>query len=253
MPKRIAICFFLVACAGLSCAIHRAVNSSIAPLGVPLRGMVLFPDGTPAAGAIVKAESDCPKNGFTLVNDAVVTSDGSFMIPSFDDMCARVRFTASYPSEYWLPTGQPMFCLAAAGTSPEVEIGDRPVDPVSVILGVQGGEVEIRVFDTSSNRFVFGGLYVRPLCGDEGKGRTSMGTATAKDGGPSRHLLPAGRYRVQLDQFRCNGKVYFPATPPGVEFEVTAAHLTPAVIRVDLSQVDTKSSYDNVEARRCSN
>src|SRR5881296_2794750 len=117
---RNALVLLVVSCLG--CASIHANGAKVAPVGVPMRGQVLYPDGTPAVGATVVAVTACPEDTAHFVNDVKTGADGSFSIASFDPTCGRVRFTAEHRERYWLKTGDNIFYPSTNGTTPEVDI-----------------------------------------------------------------------------------------------------------------------------------
>ena len=231
----------------VACATIRATDDAI-PTGVPLRGRVLYPDGSPAAGATVRATTACENQRVGFVKDAVTDEEGTFDIPSFDSRCGTFRFTAEKRESFWLRTGTEVFYPRENGTSPEVTLASvLPPDPITVQLDQRGGELELRVWDESAEAFVRAGLDIE--CPETWCG--AMSTATGEGGAPDTVFLPARRYRVALHWYLCGSKTYFPETGPDLMVEVTEGQRQSAVLEVDIATIPAISSYDNFDGAPC--
>ena len=118
-----------------------------------------------------------------------------------------------------------------------------------VRLGDQGGEVRIRIWDHRTNRFIHATLgLVRTGVGERDFG--AMTTATAEDGAGTVVFLPAGSYRVALEQYPCGAKTYF-ASEAEFNLEVPAGQRLAKVISVDTSSLKAIESSDNLNGKRC--
>jgi len=181
----------------------------------PLRGNVVFLDGTAAQGAKVRASAIC--NGVSLVQDATTAQDGSFSFPLFhreipdgsDAACTQYRFGASKQEDFWLPSDTRVF----TGVEPIVPTVNLPISfplqPVQIVLRVRGGEVSFRVWEVSTGRFVGAGL---DLDGKaiEGKKLGAMLLATGEDGSEDTLLLPPGEYTVKVSAYPARQTMYCP-------------------------------------------
>src|SRR5713101_4618118 len=123
----------------VACASTPSGHLESVPLGIPLRGQVLYPDGRPAPGATVRAETVCVDSTAHFVDEAITGTDGTFEIRSFDAYCGQVRFSAEYRGAFWLKTGKEVFYPGPNGTTPEVDIRNAsPPQPVNIVLGSRG-------------------------------------------------------------------------------------------------------------------
>lgn len=226
-------------------------NESVsAQEGMPLRGVVLFPTGAPAAGATVNAITACDGPGYRLVSQAT-TADGTFSIAPFGEDCRRYRFTANKRSDFWLETGEDVFYGGQNGTSPTIDLSSAPApNPIIVRLGQQGGRVVFRVWDTATNQFIYAelGIEHQPI---EHKRLGSMETATGKDGSANRLLLPSGEYVASVITYRCRDKQYWSATQPLFPFNVVARETTERKIVIDVRQIASVKTYANPSGNKC--
>lgn len=227
------------------CAHRRQPELGQVPLGIPVEGRVIYPDGSGATGATVRATTVCPGRTIHLTTTAVAGDDGRFSIDSFDSTCEKVEFSASYEDEFWLDTDR---LRTGRQKGPIIEVGESgPVGPIVVQLGERGGVVELSVFDEDTQRFIYGALSIHSIDHDA----IIMGTATGDRGEAHSILLPIGEYEVRLSRFHCGKKTYFTADEPTVRFFIEEGARTAAQISVSVTALDTKPSYDNWEAKRC--
>jgi hypothetical protein len=213
-------------------------------MGIPLRGRVIFPDGTPAVAATVVATTICETAGVHFVTDTQTSDDGSYVIPSFDSSCGHVRFTAEKREDFWLKTGKYVFYPRSNGTTPEVSLlGTVPPDPVTIQLDLRGGELEFRVWDAATNRHIHAGLMIE--CPGEWCG--AMSTATGKDGTAHTVFVPARRYRLSLNRYMCGSKTYFPDGGPSMIIDVHEGERQSALVEVDVTAIPD----DNPKGELC--
>ena len=217
------------------------------PAGVQLRGTVLLPDGTPASGADVLVQSTCERTSRRVVTDET----GSFTITTFSPDCVDYGFKAQLKREMWLPTGNDVFYVGSNGTSPTLHLEPgRTPDPVVIRMGEQGGEAQLQVHDSATGSYLEAGITLMR----RGREREATGMAqfvVSPEEGGSIRLLPVGRYRVEVDRYRCGDKYIWLAEPVRVDFDVTARERQRVVVTLDSRTVDVKSSYDNLAADRC--
>jgi hypothetical protein len=221
------------------------------PRGIPLRGRVLYPDGSPASGANVRAETICRDSSVHFVADAVTDLDGGFVVASFDPFCGEVRFTAEYRSAFWLRTGEQVFYAGQNGTTPEIDLkSGMPPEPVTIRLEARGGAVELRVWDEATRRFIQAGLIIgRSLT--EGRPGGGMSIATGKDGSSHTLFLPIGIYTVSLWYYPCGIKTYFASEKPEDTFEIVPTERISKTLTVNTFELGASSSYDNPGGEKC--
>ncbi len=240
----LTIAITLVGCTSIQSAERRAV-----PLGVPMRGQVAYPDGSPSVGATVVATTVCQDDLSHLVQKTLTATDGSFVIESFDNGCGKVRFTAEKRDGFWLRTGSDPFYSSPNGTAPEVSVtSEIPPAPVKIHLDRRGGELELRVWDTGAERYIKAGIMVDcpgAWCG-------AMSTATVADGELYTVFLPPRQYRVSINWYYCGSKTYFPDNkPPSITIDVVEGELRTATLMVDVKAIQARSSYDNPNGAQC--
>ena len=246
---RNAVVLLVVSCLG--CASIRADGAKPVPFGIPMRGQVLYPDGTPAIGATVVAATVCPEDRAHFVKDVKTGDDGSFSIASFDPRCGHVRFTAEHRGGYWLKTGDDVFYPSTNGTTPQVNISDEsPPPPVTIFLGARGGETEFQVWDEATDRFIYAGLDIErePV---NGRRFGSISIATGDDGSSHTRLLPEGQYRVSVTRYPCGTKTFFVATRVWESFEVTPGQKAVKRLVVNTLNINASHSYDNPSGQKC--
>lgn len=235
--------------------VHNEIHtiSAKAQTGIPIEGRVVYPDGTGAGGANVVAVSNCANTSVHLVQETITSSDGKFLIKSFDPTCNRYKFSTSQSETFWLPTGDEFFYLAPNGTTPTIELMPGKM-PAFILLGLEqrGGKVELRVFDKKTGAFIYAGFSIHrePVPNKTFDGGMSDATG---DGGSSHTLfLPPGNYVAGIDRFKCRGKNYFSAKPQKFKFTVKAGMREAMTMNVNIANIQTKSSYDNPGAELCS-
>ena len=241
-------------CLALACATIRQSNhrpGEVAPLGIPLRGLVIFNDGTPAAGATVTVSSACKNQLISLADDVMTDRDGHFKVNSFDSGCGTYSFKARDSARFWLPTGDGVFYMQPNGTEPQLSVSEGQVpDPVTLTLGLRGGELEFRVFDRASGSFIGATLDIsRPPV--QGRSFGAMSIATGRDGSSHTVLLPVGQFVVTVFEFPCGSKTYFARNPPEVMVEVVEGQRVSSTVEIDVRALDTRESYDNWTGQRC--
>ncbi len=203
----------------------------------PLRGRVVFSDGTPAAQATVTATTICnddPSYDVHISHSEVKTTaaDGTFSFSVFDPPCNRYRFSASKPADYWLASDDSLF----TGTPPVIPIIDlsssAPSQSVQFVLNMRGGEVSLRVWDVATERFVHAefSLNRKPI---EGKQFGSIMTATGDDGLANTKLLPPGEYTVTVSAYPFRKGTYCPVLAPVTSFVVVAGTHLEETIKID--------------------
>jgi hypothetical protein len=218
-----------------------------------LRGTVAFPDGTPVQEATVTATTIC-ENGeavYRLVKQATTTPEGTFSIPAFGGGCNQYRLTAGREADFWIETGDCVFCGGPNGTPPTVNLSAASApETITIVLGQRGGAVDFRVWDAATARFIRAMLRIdhTPV---EGKTFGSMEIATGKDGSPDRLLLPPGEYVASVLQYQCGTKEYWAAAPPQFSFEVTSGNKQDAQISADVRTIKSLKTYANPRGRKC--
>lgn len=206
-----------------------------------LHGKVVFPDGTPAAEATVRATTVCNDDPSYDVHishsqERTTAEDGTFSFPVFDPDCNRYRFTANKQADYWLPSDISVF----TGVPPIVSIiefsSSAPSQPVHIVLGIRGGKLEIRVWDVATNRFIRAGLYIdrKPVAG---KHFGSVQTETGTDGSAITELVPPGEYTVTVMSYLCGKDEYWTSNGPVSSFVVGSGTLLKETIRIDVRNI----------------
>jgi hypothetical protein len=218
-----------------------------------LRGTVLFPDGTPAHEATVTATTACEngEGGYRLARQATTTPEGTFSIPPFGEGCNQYRLTAGKAADFWIETGDCVFCGAPNGMPPTVNLSAASApEPITIVLGQRGGTTDFRVWDAATARFMRAMLRIdhKPV---EGKTFGSMDIATGKDGSADTLLLPPGEYVASVLQYQCGTKEYWAAVPPQFSFEVTAGNKQEPKISVDVRTIKSSKTYANPHGRKC--
>ncbi len=178
--------------------------------------MVAFPDGTPVQGATVTATTICEsrEGGYRLVKQATTTPEGTFSIPAFGGGCNQYRLTAGRRADFWIETGDCVFCGGPNGKSPTVNLSAASAPkPVTIVLGQRGGAIDFRVWDAATARFIPAMLSIDHKA-VEGKTFGSMDIATGEDGSADTLLLPPGEYVASVLQYQCGTKEYWAAVRP---------------------------------------
>ena len=219
------------------------------PTRVPLRGQVLYPDGTPAAGAKVEAESICADSLVHIVGNTVSDSKGLFVFTSFDSSCGQYRFMAEKRDAFWLKTGKGVFYPHPNGTAPEIHVVDgTPAEPIFIEFELRGAELEIAVWDEFLGRRIKAGLDV--ACPETWCG--AMGIATGEDGQAHTIFVPARRYKVTLNSYPCGPKKYFADDGPSITIDAVEGQRRTVELRINTRLLRARSSYDNVKGETCS-
>jgi hypothetical protein len=227
-----------------------------------LRGTVWFPDGTPVPGATVTATTVCESGeaGISLVKKATTTPEGTFSIAAFGERCHQYRLTANKREDFWLETGgtvEPgnmaaVFYVSPNGTSPTVDLSSitSPPQPITIMLGLRGGWVDFKVWDTATGRFIYAELSIerKPT---EAKKFGSLQIATGKDGSADTVLLPPAEYVASILQYQCGTKEYWAAAPPQFSFEVTAGNKQEPKIELDVRTIKSLKTYANPDGKKC--
>ena len=227
-----------------------------------LRGTVSFPDGTPVPGATVTATTVCDSGeaGVSLVKKATTTPEATFSIAAFGEGCHQYRLTANKREDFWLETGDShsrsgaaaAFYVGPNGTSPTVDLpsATSSPQPITIVLGLRGGWVDIRVWDTAASRFIYAELLIerKPI---EGKKFGSVQIATGKDGSADTLLLPPAEYVASVLQYQCGTKEYWAAVPPQFPFEVTAGNKQEPKIELDIRTMKSSKTYANPHGKKC--
>jgi hypothetical protein len=234
--RKHAVCAYLALCLLILCLRPAAIGAQTEK-AQPLRGRVVFSDGTPAAQATVRAMTICnddPSYDVHISHSFVETTaeDGTFFFPALDPECNRYRVSASKPSDYWLASDDPVF----TGTPPVAPIinlsSSAPTQPTQIVLNVQGGEVSFRVWDVATGRFVHAGFDInrKPV---EGKKFGSIMTATGEDGSATTELLPPGEYTVAVSSYPFRKDAYCPVLAPFMSFVAVVGTRLEETIKID--------------------
>lgn len=226
--------------------------------GQPLRGKVVFSDGTAARGAKVEVSEIC--DGLTLSQHTTTAEDGSFSFPLFhgnmldpthgDDGCKEYRFRASRREDCWIPSDENVFS-GVAPTVPTVDLRvGLPAQPVQIVLSIRGGEVSFRVWDVATGRFVRSELDLdrKPV---EGKKFGSMMFATGEDGSADAILLPPGEYTVEVESYPCGTNEYWAARGPVRSFVVEPAKHVEEIVEIDVRNIKPSRTYDGRRLKNC--
>jgi hypothetical protein len=217
-----------------------------------ISGTVRYPGGSPIAEATVYAVTDCQDMGFNLVQEVKTSTDGSFYVsPFLEANCDRVRLKAKKVEDLWLETGRDVFYEGDNGTAPVINAA-RAGAPTNadITLGKQGAQVNFRVWDKATARFIWAELYIErtPVRGAK---FGSMQIATGRDGSPDTLLLPAGQCKVTVQRYACKGADYFTASQPAQCLTVGAGQRVAEDISVDVRLIQPVKSYNNPHARPC--
>lgn len=222
----------------------------ISSLAGHISGVVLFPDGAPASGAIVEAVTACPEDHVNFVQKVTTAEDGKFNIPPFfQNDCKRVRLSAR--KGLWLKTGHNVFYGKQIGTTPIVELPESGFPQRTEIrLGELGGSVDFRVWDKATQRFIWAELSINraPITGLK---FGSMMIATGRDGSADTLILPAGTYEVSVDQFACKDRDYFARTPVRETVKVEAGKSITKDISLDVRSMQPRKTYNNPRGAFC--
>jgi hypothetical protein len=228
------------------------VGLAAAQKNVPLTGgvfgVVRYPDGSPSPHARVSASTKCEDDLVTRLNIVKTASDGSFYVPPFlSSHCNRILLRAEKREDFWLRTGRELFYEGDNGTTPEVD-APRTGKPVltEINLGKQGGMVNIRVRDISSDRFIWAELRLERVPAPEAAFNAMDITTNSSD-----VLLPAAQYNVFLESYSCHGKNYF---TDGVSLEpltVKAAERITKDYSIDLRAIKPRRSSENPKGEPC--
>jgi len=193
----------------------------------------------------------CERAPFQLVQETKTAADGSFNLQFVDAECKRIRLSASKIDEFWLKTGMDVFYTKENGTAPVIEATETGSPAEAVItLGERRGLVQFRVWDKATERFIYAEVYLARLPVPGAK-FGSMLFATGKDGSPDTLFLPEGEYEFSVEQYACNGKVYFAANPLKETFKVEAGRPLSKDFSLDVRQIRPQSSYDNPRGKPC--
>jgi hypothetical protein len=223
-----------------------------------LRGMVVFTDGTPVPNAKVRAFAKC--DGLTLSQDTTTAADGSFSFPVFhrlatnpaysDSDCNQYRFRASKKEDFWLASDDNIF-TEVTPTIPTIDLPLRlPSQPVQIVLSIRGGEVNFRVWDVATGKFVQAMLYLerKPV---EGK---KFGSVEWKTSGISLgdvKLLPPGEYIASVQSFPCGANEYLTVSGPSRSFFVESATRLEETITIDVRNIKPLPTYDGHRRKNC--
>lgn len=227
-------------------------NSARAQTGVLIEGRVVYPNGSPAGGAHVEAQTVCANTSTHLVQETTANCDGKFSIKSFDPTCNKYKFSVSHRETFYLPTGDNIFYIDTNGATPTIELVSGQVfAPIVLRLEQRGGEVVLSVFDEKTQSFIYAGLSIdrEPVANKTFGGGISI--ATGDDGSSHTLFLPPGDYTVTVDRYMCHGKSYVAARPPIFKFSIKAGMREALTLKVNIAEIETTSSYDNVKAAPC--
>jgi hypothetical protein len=250
---RLGILFVLIfsSCAGMLLISDFGRAPSFGFEGIPIRGRVVYPDGTSASGAKVIVRTLCEGRAYTLSRVAITQTDGSFALDSFDPDCIKIRLDASHRERFWLPTGDDVFYSRSNGKPAEIELVPGMIpEPVLIRLDQRGGEIEFRVWNETVSQNIHANVYVERLPVD-GKTFGSMSAATGDQGESDTLFLPPGEYQFSVNLFTCQGHVYVPVVPPRTRAVVRAAEHKAIVLSIDSQKMDVSRSSDNPKGKRC--
>lgn len=230
MVRLLLLTLSVFALAGLSGA--QAPRAELL-MGVTLRGTVSLPDGSPAIRADVNVQSMC-KGGLGILGKNLQTDEtGSFSIPSFSPDCPDYVFKASLRREMWLQTGSDVFYVRPNGTTPTAHIeGGVAPEPVTIRLDAKGGEAEFRVLDKETGSYIRAGITLKRR-GPERRVTGWLLTEVGPGDSGNVHLLPEGKYRVEIRRYNCSRKNTWPAKETRVDFVVTAGERRRVVVVLD--------------------
>jgi hypothetical protein len=228
------------------------VSSNGQQLASGISGHVLYPDGSPSEGAKVIARTECVGMPFVLVQEVRTAPDGSFHFAGFQGAdCNQVRLHAEKAEDLWLRTGKNAFYNGDNGTTPLVASTSAGPPAVSdIVLGIQGGSVDIRVWDKATDQFIKAGLHVERKP-QRGAAYGSMDTATGDDGSGHKLLLPPGEYLIYVNRFPCRGAEFFAANGPYESFVVKSGQRMAKDISVDVRRIKPVPSFANPHGRAC--
>jgi hypothetical protein len=227
-------------------------RSASAQASTPLRGRVVFPDGTPAPGATVTVKTACDDMGYHLVSQAKTSEDGTFSIPPFGENCRRFQFTASKRSDFWMETGEDNLNGGLNGTSPAIDLSLTPdPSPVTIKLGQQGGRVDVQVWDIATERFVYATLSLKH---QPAAGRIfgSEMFATGKNGSSETLLLPPGEYFVNIDSYQCRDRQYVPPEQLCFPLSVASGTQQRKELQIDVRLIKAMRAFGTPYGRKCS-
>jgi hypothetical protein len=231
-----------------------ASHGTQSEIAQPLRGKVVFSDGSAASAAKVEATAKC--DGLGLVQFTTTAEDGSFSFPLFhrkeyrDVDCKKYEFRASKEEDYWLPSDEHIF----SGLSPAVPTANIPVGvdspSIQIVLGVRGGKVSIRVWDIATNRFVRAMVYLerKPVVGMK---FGSEQWETNENGSPASELLPPGEYTVEVQSYPCRAEEYWTVGGPTDSFTVEPGKQQDEIIRIDVRDIKPLSGPSFRRRRKC--
>jgi len=170
--------------------------------------------------------------------ERTAANDGTFSFPVFDPDCNRYRFSASKPSDFWLPSNQNVFTGV-------------PSQPVQIVLGPRGGKVQIQVWDVATDRFIRAQLDISRKT-IAGKQFGSLQTATNLDGSAITELLPSGEYSVKVISYPCANVEYWTSNGPASSFIVKPETVLRETLRIDIRNIKPRPRFDGHPRPRCS-
>jgi hypothetical protein len=217
-----------------------------------MQGRVVTSNGLAASGAHVVANSICAST-YSLVEETITNPDGYFSIKSYDPDCNKYQFSASHREALWLPTGDNGFSMTPNGTNPVIELkpGQIPA-PILLRLEQQGGEVELIALDEATRSYIYAGLSIRREPVGKKTFSSRLSIATGEDGSSHTLFLPPGEYALEIDRYMCHDKIYWSAKPPTFRFTIEVGMRQTLTLRLNIVELEAKTSYANPEGKRCS-
>jgi hypothetical protein len=222
-----------------------SAQSRIPRWAAVIEGVALYPDGKPAPGTTVEASTICADDVASFVQEATTAADGTFYIPPFESTnCRLVQLIAH--SGLWLKTGVDPVSGRQIGTSPLIDLGQgkRPIK-AEIRLGEQGSEIDFRVYDSATGKFIHAGLWLKEVSPKSASSpkRMLLSFGTERDGSGGKTLLAAGTYEVSLSNFACGNKEYWAADPVIDIIQVVGGEELSRVISVDTRTVKLEKRY----------
>lgn len=212
-------------------------SSALADDSSQITGVVVLADGTPVAGATVKAVADCrtdpskaadPQGGIETTTTA---ADGRFSFPAFAPGCGRYHLGAGKEADYWVVPNVQSYGRDDFNSVDVEAPSSQPSQPATIRLTMRGGLLVVTVKDTSTGRVVDAGVIIVPRPDQPHPGGV-IGQLVPPGRGPTptiRKLLPPDIYRVRVVNYPCGderfmtmegARVTIPIQP-GVELDET--------------------------------